>query len=650
MSPVVDALAPGLAALGAGLALLPWLRRDGTVPRAFMAVVAVLLLVYYFRWRISSSVPPAGWTLDFGVGLVFLLAEASALVSGALSLVFLSRTRNRTSEVEANLPWLAGRPEPLIDVFICTYNEEEPILERTIVGATGIDYGNFRVWVLDDGRRPWLEALAKRLGCRYLTRPDNRHAKAGNINHALAHVSALPDPPQFIAILDADFVPMPQFLRRALALFRDDSVGIVQTPQHFINPDPIQANLAAARVWPDEQRYFFDIFMPAKDAWDAAFCCGTSSLIRMRPLMRIGGFPTDSVTEDYLLTLRMKEIGSRTVYLNERLTVGLAPEGLKEYTTQRGRWCLGFMQIVRGRSGPFSRRSRLGFLDRLSLVDAFLSWTALYGMKILGLIVPLLYLLFGIRSVDAGLSDLLQHFLPYFFWQSLTMAWVSAGRSLPVMADIAQFIAAPAVLRAVFVGLLKPRGQKFKVTAKGGDRGRRFVEWPIARFYLGMLTLTSAAILYAFILQASGERLSYSGLALAWCWYNATILVLVCLVCVEQPRRRKAERFETNEAVQIAAGGRSQLYRLVDISITGARIRGAPALPVGARVRCTLRGQSVEATIVRSLPDGFAVQFDENLDARIAMIRSFYAGDYIAAFDRIAPTRVGWAMFARLFR
>ncbi|MCV4777011.1 hypothetical protein OFM21_30000, partial [Escherichia coli] len=87
------------------------------------------------------------------------------------------------------------------------------------------------------------------------------------------------------------------------------SVGVVQTPQHFFNPDPIQSNLSLARVWPDEQRFFFDIVMPSKDAWGGAFCCGTSSILRFEPLMRVGGFPTDSVTEDYLVSLRLNEIG-----------------------------------------------------------------------------------------------------------------------------------------------------------------------------------------------------------------------------------------------------------------------------------------------------------------------------------------------------
>jgi cellulose synthase (UDP-forming) len=57
--------------------------------------------------------------------------------------------------------WLERLPNlPRVDVLITTYNEKEPILMRTIVGALGIEFPGVRVWVLDDGNRPWLEAFA----------------------------------------------------------------------------------------------------------------------------------------------------------------------------------------------------------------------------------------------------------------------------------------------------------------------------------------------------------------------------------------------------------------------------------------------------------------------------------------------------------
>lgn len=647
---MIAALTPALIALGACFVFLPLLKRNSTIARSLMAGISFVLLARYFVWRVTQSLPPPGFTADCLVGYPFMLAEGASLVAICLSLLFLSRTIDRSVDVDAGTKRaIDARPAPLIDVFICTYNEERTILERTIIGATGLKYGNYRVWILDDGRRSWLKHLTEELGCHYLTRPDNRHAKAGNINHALQHVAGLRERPEFISILDADFVPMPNFLTRTTILMEDKTVGLVQTPQHFVNPDPIQSNLAATEVWPDEQRFFFDILMPAKDAWGVAFCCGTSSVIRFSSLIQIGGFPTDSVTEDYLLSLRLKEFGYRTVYLNERLTLGLAPEGLKEYITQRSRWCLGFMQIMRGRSGPLSLRSNLAFIDRLSLIDAFMNWTAVYGTKVFGLVVPWLYLLFGIRAVHADLFELLKYFLPFYVWHAFTMAWISRGRSLAIMADLSQYIAAPAVLKAVFTGLIRPQGHKFKVTAKGGDRSQRFIEWPLLRIYGPALLITLLSIAYAFILNLHGESIAYGGLALAWSLYNGVILAIVCFICIEQPRRRKTERFPRDESVLIHVGGASRLVRMVDISITGARFFDPAPPPVRTILNCNVYGQNVSAIVVRRTDDGFGVRFEETVETRVRVVRAFYAGEYARAFRDVRAAPVGKALLLRLF-
>jgi cellulose synthase (UDP-forming) len=365
--------------------------------------------------------------------------------------------------------------------------------------------------------------------------------------------------------------------------------------------------------------------------------------------MEIGGFPTDSVAEDYLVTLRLKERGSRTVYLNERLTLGLAPEGLKEYITQRSRWCLGFMQIMRGRSGPFSMRSRLTLIDRLSLIDAFMSWAAVYGIKVFGLVVPWLFLLFGIKAVHADLFELLKYFLPFYVWHAFTMAWISRGRSMAIMTDVSQYIAAPAVLKAVVTGLVKPQGHKFEVTAKGGDRNRRFIEWPLLRLYGSALLITLLAIAYAFILNPRAETVAFGGLALAWSLYNSVVLAIVCLVCIEQPRRRKSERFERDQPVLVHEGNGSRLVRMADISISGARfIDPAPPL-VGTSLKCIVYGQNVSATVARRTDDGFGVRFEETLSTRVRVVRAFYAGEYVHAFRGIRAAPVGKALLMRLF-
>jgi cellulose synthase (UDP-forming) len=651
LAELLATLWPTLVLLGASLAFMATMQRESAPARLGVTAVSLALLMRYLFWRATSTLPPTGFTLDFALGLTFLLVESGGLAAAALSLIFLSRTRDRSPEADRNAQWLDGLAQkPLIDLFICSYNEEESILERTIIGATGMDYPNYRVWMLDDGARPWLQALCESLDCGYIARPDNAHAKAGNINYALGKVAELPNPPQFISILDADFVPAPNFLSRAMTLFRDDRIGIVQTPQHFINPDPIQSNLLVTRVWPDDQRFFFDVVMPSKDAWSTAFCCGTSSIIRFEPLRAIGGFPTDSVTEDYLLTLRMKEAGFTTVYLNEPLSLGLAPEGLKEYLTQRNRWCLGFMQIVRGRSGPFSRTSHLTFVDRLSLVESFLNWAAVYAARLMGLIIPILYLLFDIRSVRANLSDVVCYFLPYYIWHAATMNWTTRGRQIPIMSDACQLLGAPEVIKAVVIGLAKPHGQKFKVTAKGGDRDHRFVEWPLLRFFGALLLLTIAAIGYAFHVNIRGDGVEFGVLALFWSWYNCAVLLVVCFVCVEQPRRRKAERFETNELVALRTDGVNSLRQLIDISISGAQISGLAPGPKDSAIQCRIGNRVVEARIVRVNPSSFAVTFDGSLAIRYAMIRHFYSGQYVKAIENVNVASVTEAVARRLFR
>lgn len=646
---ILMAMAPSIVACAVALLVLPRLSPQRGLTRVAATMASCLLLFHYLVWRIGSSLPPAGLTIDYIFAVGFLLLETGALLAALLLLVLLSRTRDRSQEVERNRAWFAAQPAPLVDVFICTYNEERAILERTMIGAKAMGYANFRVWVLDDGRRPWLRDLAEQLECRYLTREENEGAKAGNINAALAHVAALPDPPQFIAILDADFVPRAPFLSRALCLFRDDRVAVVQTPQHFINPDPIQANLSAAHVWPDGQRFFFDVVMPSRDAWGVAFCCGSSSVIRFAHLQAIGGVPTEAVTEDYLLTLRLREHGYDTVYLNEPLTIGLAPEGVKEYVTQRSRWCLGLMQIVRGRSGPFSLRSNLSLLQRLSTVESFLGWSAVYYARAFALILPPLYLLFGVKCVSASLTDFLSCFLPYYVWQAMTMHWISRGRSMTVMTDVTQLLAVPAILRSVATGLFGARAQTFEVTAKGGDRGHRFVEWSLFRAYAAVLAFNFAGLAVTAITLSMRPPAPEETLALAWSWFNTIILTIVCFVCVEKPRRRKAERFAAHGWLPLEFGGVADVFRLADISITGARLMGISPAGVASMGYCNLRGERIPCTIERDLGDSFAIKFDESLPARIQAIRHFYEHDYVKPFGEAGMVGVGRAVMRRLF-
>ena len=639
--------------IGAAALFLPHL--DPQDNRARMAVLGIctLLTWRYLAWRFAATIPPLALRLDSLYPWAFATVEAAAALGSTLSFATLARTIDRSGEATSNRAWLNRLPSlPRVAVLIATYNEEEPILTRTIVGALGLEFPGLRVWVLDDGRRPWLEQLCQSKGARYLTRSDNRHAKAGNINHALEVLRREPDAPEFVAIFDADVVPQPDFLWRTMPLFYDETVGLVGTPQHFFNNDPIQSNLLIGHVWPDEQRFFFDYVLPSKDAWGSAFCCGTSSVIRVRALEDIGGFATGSVTEDFLVTLQLDRKGWRTIYLNERLSVGLAPEGITEYLTQRGRWCLGLMQIIRSQIGPFSR-GHLSACYRIGLIDALLYWAASFPFKLLCLTVPILYWFLGLSAVSASLDDVVRYFLPYYIAVMVALGWATGGLIRPILTDVAHVLTMFEVLKATLVGLLKPHGHPFKVTPKGGRRDRLVVSWPmIWRFGL-FAGLTLAGMLYGSLADfaPSHTRFDTRVVNLGWSIYNIIVLLIAISACVELPRYRREERFATSEMVRISTGDRVLSAPLADISVSGARILAPRPEPVGTVVTLALRQVGdIAARIVDGSDQAFVVEFVATDRTRDALIRKLFSGQY-----GLRPREVHWpgligALVARVLR
>lgn len=267
-------------------------------------------------------------------------------------------------------------------------------------------------------------------------------------------------------------------------------------------------------------------------------CCGTSSVARWAAVREIGGIPKSSVTEDYLLTLTLQSRGYKTVYLNEPLSEGLAPEGLSEYITQRARWCLGMMQIVRGPFGPFGvANTRLR--DRWSVIDAFLFWLTASAFRLAAITIPLLYWYFGIIAVNASVPDVINHFGVYYVWSILIMQFLSKGTLLPILVDVSQLLCAIQVMRAVGVGLFKPFGHKFAVTAKGGDRNRIVVQWRQFILFTTLLVLTLIGMLLGSIFDSFADFNAGSGkkVVLFWSFYNVVVLSLTAIVCVELPRR-----------------------------------------------------------------------------------------------------------------
>jgi cellulose synthase (UDP-forming) len=555
----------GIAAIALCLLASPALDRTRPRHRIIVSGAAICATVAYLSWRVLA-------TLDFStparaaLGIGFLGFEIAATIGGIFVLVIMTRHGDRTAEVAANLDWLHRR-RPSAAIFIASYNEDVAILERTITGALNQRYPA-KVYLLDDGRRPQVEDLCRRRGVEWLTRPDNSHAKAGNMNAGLRTLAARGALPDFIAILDADFIALPDFMLRSLTLFRDPWIGVVQTPQHFFNPDPLQHRMKSHLDLPDEQRFFFDTLLPAKDGWGTAFSCGTSSVVRTSALTEIGGFPTESITEDMLLSIRMKRRGYITAYLNEKLSLGLAPEGIGEYCTQRVRWCVGAMQIMRDRDGLFSRDD-VPFLDRLSMADTLLYWAGSFPFRLLCLLAPIVYWFTGVTVMDASLDALLTFLLPRIVIEAFAISWYTNGRIIPLLTDASQLLIAPEITLASLHTLLFPGERPFKVTAKGGERNQTVVHWNMLLRFAAVLVLTTLGMLISYLTPFSPTFFSdQKGMVAFWSVYNVLVCIICMIVSIETPRRSE-ERAEIGGYGVFERAGRRDAIPLLDISASG---------------------------------------------------------------------------------
>jgi cellulose synthase (UDP-forming) len=354
------------------------------------------------------------------------------------------------------------RPPPMpagvaVDVFIPVYDEPVEVVEPTVAAAARLRGGDVRVALLDDGNRREMATLATRYGAAYVRRTVHVGAKAGNINHALAHTSA-----PVVAVFDSDHVPDPAFLERTVGWFADPRVAFVQTPQYYANHDRTPV---AAAAW-SQQALFFGPIARGKDAMGAMFCCGTNVVFRREALEAAGGFPEGSLTEDFELSIALHEAGWTSVYVPEVLASGLGPEDLAAYVGQQRRWARGCLTAL-GRLV----RARLPWRLRVQYLQSalyFLSgWTVLVYLAL-----PPIRIVTGAQPVAGASADrFLMWFAPYFGLALATLAVVGAG-TYAYRAYTLAFATFAVHLRAT-VAALRRRPSRFIVTPKTGPAGRQ---------------------------------------------------------------------------------------------------------------------------------------------------------------------------------
>jgi cellulose synthase (UDP-forming) len=413
---------------------------------ARLVLCAVLpLAVLYFAWLFAPE--RVGQPVLYGLLLAAELFNAVQAV-GFWWTCAAERRRRRGA-------WLG--PPPTVDVLIPVYDEPAAVVEPTVAAAARLGGADVRVHLLDDGRSEEMRALAARHGAGYVRRPERAGAKAGNLNHALARTEA-----PFVLVLDCDHVPERHALEAMLPAMGDERCGFAQAPQYYANADRGEVPAAA---W-GQQALFFGPIARGKDGHGAMFCCGTNVLFRRAALADAGGFPQDSVTEDFELSIRLHERGWRSRYVPEVLAKGLGPEDMGSYVSQQQRWSRGCLAAL-----PAVWRSRLPLALKLQYAlsaSFFLTgWTVLVYMTF-----PVVRILTGAQPLAAASADqFLAHFAPYFGF-ALMAVTVLGGGAYTFKAFALQTASFWIHVQSTLFVLLGRRG-RFVVTPKEGAHRRQ---------------------------------------------------------------------------------------------------------------------------------------------------------------------------------
>ena len=615
---------PNQLVLGVLMVLIAiWLDRSSnsylvTLTLMFMSMVAT---ARYGWWRYHMvydffTDPGIKWGwLDAFFMLILLAAETYAFIIlflGYLQTMWPLR-RAPVSLPDDPMDW------PDVDLVIPTYNEPLSVVRYTALAAASIDYPpeKLHVYILDDGRREDFRQFAMEAGLGYMTRTDNKGAKAGNINSALRNLVS-----PFVAIFDCDHVPTRSFLQVTMGWFlRDANLGMLQTPHHFYSPDPFERNLDQFRSIPNEGELFYGIVQDGNDFWNATFFCGSCAVLRRSTLDEIGGIATDTVTEDAHTSLRMQMRGWNTAYINIPQAAGLATERLSGHVKQRIRWARGMIQVLRV-DNPLLAPG-LSTPQRLCYFNAMMHF--LYGVpRLIFLTAPLIYMLLDHTNIPGYWIAILVYALPHLVLSNITNSRIQGQHRHSFWNEIYETVLAPYIMLPTMLALINPKLGKFNVTDKGGIVDNSYFDSRIARPFVVLLVLNAVGALAAiprFFHIPGLEWANDSGhpgtiaMNLFWIFFNVVILGVATAVAFEARQRRATVRVATTvPAIVRLSDGTEIPGESVDISAGGAAVRLADSVSV-------VRGEGVKLMFPLRTGDAELPTTVAGLDGRVIRLQ-----------------------------
>lgn len=499
-----------------------------------LVVVSTALSTRYMWWRTTQ-------TLHFDNPLAMFLGAGLYLAEFYAWLVLVLGYVQCVWPLDRKVREIKGPPEawPTVDIYIPTYNESLDIVQDTVFAAMDQDYppDRFKVYLLDDGRRPEFEAFARTVGCGYITRDNNHHAKAGNLNNAMPQTNG-----ELLCIFDADHVATRAFLQLTVGWFQaDPKLALLQTPHYFYSPDPVQRNIQAVKDIPGEGDLFYGVVQKGNDFWNATFFCGSCALIRRAALEMTNGFAGETVTEDAHTALKLQRMGWNTAYLNTRLSAGLATERLALHIGQRARWARGMTQIFRIDNPIFGRGLTLG--QRLCYLNAMLHFQFPLP-RIVFLTSPLAYLIFGQNIIAAAAFTIVTYAGPHLLLAVLVNERIQGRYRRAFWGEVYESLISFHLVGPSVLPLFDPKRGKFNVTDKGGLLEEGYFDFKVL---LPLLVTTGLLVGgvgsgFAKLLLPQYFDVQLSTILLNVGWSSFSLLILITAIAVGRETRQVRKR------------------------------------------------------------------------------------------------------------
>ncbi|NBB97549.1 MAG: UDP-forming cellulose synthase catalytic subunit [Alphaproteobacteria bacterium] len=578
----------GLFAVISVALLKPFTMKTIVARFALLAIASAIVLRYWF-WRATSTLPPIEEPLSFAIAFSLFAVESYAIW------VFFVSSFITADPVERKLPpKVAAANLPTVNVLVPSYNEPIEMLSVTLSAAKNMHYPQHkRVVVLcDDGgtdercnsddpakaqaarkRRADLQELCAELGAVYSTRAQNINAKAGNMSAALERLDG-----ELVVVFDADHVPARDFLARTVGYFvADPDLFLVQTPHFFLNPDPVDRNIGLRSDCPPENEMFYHQGHRGLDRWGGAFFCGSASVLRRSALDSVGGFAGETITEDAETALEIHSQGWKSLYVDHAMIAGLQPETFTSFIEQRGRWATGMMQLLRLKN-PL-RRKGMSLSQRLCYLNSMTFW--LFPLvRMTFILAPLAYLFFELQIFVATIEEVAVYMTGYMAISFMVQNGLYARTRWPLISELYETAQAPYLSGVVLRTIFKPRGAKFNVTAKDEVLEENFLSplyKPLLILWGVCLLGVLAAAVRWFLFPGDHNILMIVG---GWAVFNFIILSAALGAIGERQQRRAVPRVDMNVPA-VAAIGDGEAYTftaatVLDSSTSGAKLKLSP--------------------------------------------------------------------------